>query len=382
MSTLNEQARRLTAPRRVARRTPRNGRQHTPAPVFGEALFRDALIREQRCTDRFAHPFVVLLVDAASARDRSPRSPWPDIIQALSVVKRRADILGWFEREAVLGLILADTAAADAGVVEDRVRRELASRLEPESLVALSVRLYAHAGHPCPEGARMAPVALLVEALEHSRSRWGRDAVKRTLDIVGSLVALASLAPLFLLIALLIRLTSPGPALFRQVRVGRRGEPFTMLKFRTMHTGASDEIHQKYVESYIQQSSAAGTHTASRIFKMTDDPRVTGAGHVLRRTSLDELPQFLNVLRGEMSLVGPRPALPFEVERYQPWHRKRVLEVKPGITGLWQVSGRSCTTFEEMVRLDLRYARKCTFWTDIQILAATPRAVVSGDGAW
>jgi lipopolysaccharide/colanic/teichoic acid biosynthesis glycosyltransferase len=117
------------------------------------------------------------------------------------------------------------------------------------------------------------------------------------------------------------------------------------------------------------------------VFKLTNDPRITPIGGLLRRTSLDELPQFWNVLRGDMSLVGPRPPLDYEVQKYAPWHRRRVLEAKPGITGLWQVTGRSSTTFDEMVRLDLRYARKASIWTDIKILLATPRAVIMGRGA-
>ncbi len=143
---------------------------------------------------------------------------------------------------------------------------------------------------------------------------------------------------------------------------------------------AGHALHQEYVTWFIKCSDQQ-PRTGKEVFKLTKDPRITRVGRFLRKTSLDELPQFLNVLRGEMSLVGPRPPLPFEVEQYQPWHRRRVLEAKPGITGLWQVNGRSRTTFDEMVRLDLNYARTHTLWTDIKILAATPRAMVTGKGA-
>ena len=138
-------------------------------------------------------------------------------------------------------------------------------------------------------------------------------------------------------------------------------------------------IHQQYVEKFIQ-SGATSESGKNVVFKIVDDPRVTPIGHFLRRSSLDEFPQFWNVLKGEMSLVGPRPPLPYEVARYKRWHRRRVLEAKPGITGLWQVTGRSRTTFDEMVRLDLRYARNYSVWTDLKILLATPRAVLSGKG--
>jgi lipopolysaccharide/colanic/teichoic acid biosynthesis glycosyltransferase len=168
--------------------------------------------------------------------------------------------------------------------------------------------------------------------------------------------------------------------LYRQVRVGRRGEPFEMLKFRSMFVNADPAIHQQYVSWYIK-SSGQVERTGNEVFKLTADPRITPVGRFLRRTSLDELPQFWNVLKGDMSLVGPRPPLPFEVEQYQPWHRRRVLDAKPGVTGLWQVEGRSRTTFDEMVRLDLRYARTRSLWTDLRILAATPRAMITGKGA-
>jgi lipopolysaccharide/colanic/teichoic acid biosynthesis glycosyltransferase len=154
-----------------------------------------------------------------------------------------------------------------------------------------------------------------------------------------------------------------------------------MLKFRTMRVDADHAIHHQFVSSFIKPGGQAVESGKAGLFKIANDPRVTSIGRFLRRTSLDELPQLWNVLRGDMSLVGPRPPLQYEVEQYQSWHRRRVLEAKPGLTGLWQVSGRSRTTFDEMVRLDLRYARTYSVWTDIKILLATPRAVISGKGA-
>jgi len=147
-----------------------------------------------------------------------------------------------------------------------------------------------------------------------------------------------------------------------------------------MKVNADHRIHQQYVEGFIQAGPSAASG-GDAVFKLTNDPRVTPVGDFLRKSSLDELPQLWNVLRGEMSLVGPRPPLPYEVARYKHWHRRRVLEAKPGMTGLWQVTGRSRTTFDDMVRLDLRYAANCSVWTDLKILVATPRAVLSGKGA-
>ena len=207
------------------------------------------------------------------------------------------------------------------------------------------------------------------------------DAIKRGLDVIGSLTLLVVLSPLFLLIAALVRVKSRGPVFFRQVRIGQMMKPFTMLKFRTMYLDADPRLHHEFVSSFIKASGQVPEPCQNGFFKLANDPRVTPVGHILRKTSLDELPQLWNVLCGDMSLVGPRPPLLYELEQYKPWHRRRILEAKPGITGLWQVAGRSRTTFDEMVRLDLRYARTRSLWTDIKILLATPAAVISGKGA-
>ena len=194
------------------------------------------------------------------------------------------------------------------------------------------------------------------------------------IDIVGSVFALIVFAPLFIAIALAIKLTSRGPVFFKQERNGEHGKPFTFIKFRSMHANNDAGVHRQWFYQFVSgHAKQYGTDsTSSAIFKMTVDPRVTTVGRILRRTSLDELPQFLNVLMGDMSLVGPRPPIPYEVDAYQAWHRGRLLEAKPGITGLWQVNGRSRVTFDEMVRLDLQYARTWSLWLDIKILLRTP----------
>jgi len=187
----------------------------------------------------------------------------------------------------------------------------------------------------------------------------------------------------FLAIAVAVKLTSEGPVLFRQKRIGEHGTPFTFLKFRSMYTDNDSSQHKEYVRQLIagQAAKQPTDGNGEGVFKLTNDPRITPVGSFLRRTSLDELPQFLNVLRGEMSLVGPRPPVPYEVEAYATWHRRRLLEAKPGITGLWQVEGRSRVGFDDMVRLDLRYARNCSPWLDLKILIQTPKAVIAGNGA-
>ncbi len=204
-------------------------------------------------------------------------------------------------------------------------------------------------------------------------------ALKRALDLTLGSLALALALPLMLLVAVGIRVFDGPPVLLRQMRVGRRGEQFELLKFRSMRASASDHVHRAYVRQWIGSNSAAASAGGAEVYKLRNDPRVTPIGGWLRRFSLDELPQLLNVLRGEMSLVGPRPALPYEVEHYQEWHRRR-LESLPGITGLWQVSGRNRLSFEQMVELDIRYIEEWSLDNDLRILARTVPAVLHGGG--
>ena len=198
-----------------------------------------------------------------------------------------------------------------------------------------------------------------------------------------SVLALLLCLPLLWIVGLAIKLSSRGPVLFRQKRVGQYGKRFVLLKFRSMHIGNDRSIHRDFVTKLIasEEVSEAASGETQAVYKLTNDKRVTRVGKFLRRTSLDELPQFFNVLKGDMSLVGPRPSVPYELEAYQTWHRRRVLDFKPGITGLWQVNGRSRVRFDEMVRLDLRYASTWSLWLDFKILLRTPGAVIAGTGA-
>jgi lipopolysaccharide/colanic/teichoic acid biosynthesis glycosyltransferase len=204
--------------------------------------------------------------------------------------------------------------------------------------------------------------------------------LKRLLDLIGALTLLILMSPLWLAIAILIKLDSAGPILFRQVRVGQDGRLFVCFKFRTMHHDADDTIHRRYIEGFINSSTPPDARDSKAVFKLQQDPRITSVGRWLRRTSLDELPNLISVVRGDMSLVGPRPALPYEVERYQSWQLQR-LRGKPGITGVWQVYGRSRVTFEEMVLMDIRYLDRASLWVDVKLLILTIPATISGIGA-
>jgi lipopolysaccharide/colanic/teichoic acid biosynthesis glycosyltransferase len=201
---------------------------------------------------------------------------------------------------------------------------------------------------------------------------------KRLLDILLAASGLLILAPVMILVAALVRCTSPGPVLFRQVRIGLHEQPFVMFKFRTMRDGCSDEPLRDLNLAELQGSVDPGT--SDGIFKLEHDPRVTAVGRVLRRFSIDELPQLFNVLRGEMSLVGPRPALPWEVELFTPEQRRRH-ECVPGITGLWQVSGRNRLSMPEMLDLDLLYVERRSTLLDVWILLRTPLVVLFDSGA-
>jgi lipopolysaccharide/colanic/teichoic acid biosynthesis glycosyltransferase len=313
--------------------------------VLSEDLFRDVLMKERRRADRSNQSVALLLVTLNDGLGANSTSIWAPVLETLSDVAHDTDVLGWFEWPAVIGVIMPDLASftpEDARQLESRLARELAGRSDMETVGHVSIRVHVH---PQPSGAPglepLVPTGFPELTAPHRATM--QSALKRALDIVGSCMLLLLLAPVFFVIALLVKLKSAGPVFFGQVRVGERMKPFTMLKFRTMYV--NDRLHQDYM------------------------------GRFLRRTSLDDLPQLWNVLRGDMSLVGPRPAMAHELGQYKPWHYRRVLDAKPGITGLWQVSGRSRISFDQMVRLDLQYARTCSLWTDIKILLATPAAL-------
>ncbi|HEX7072299.1 MAG TPA: sugar transferase [Rhodothermales bacterium] len=346
--------------------------------ALGQALFHDVLDRERRRADRFEQPFLLLLVRWS---DASGASSWSLVADALTVALGHTAMVGWFEQD-VLGVIVPELRGDSHAVVqqcERSVTKELTSRLDAGAIASLSIQVHVHTP---PNSSALSEVAASAVMLNLRRATPPvRQALKRTLDVIGSLVLLLLLSPLLFCIAVLVKLGSPGPVLFRQTRVGHGARPFTMLKFRTMQADADVSLHRAFVTRLINPGGGSPPIAENGLFKIVDDPRITSVGRILRRTSLDELPQLWNVLKGEMSLVGPRPPLPYEVEQYRPWHWRRVLDAKPGITGLWQVTGRSRTTFDEMVRLDLRYVRASSLWTDIKILLATPRAVVTGKGA-
>jgi lipopolysaccharide/colanic/teichoic acid biosynthesis glycosyltransferase len=210
-----------------------------------------------------------------------------------------------------------------------------------------------------------------------ARPRPATSLARRALDVSVAGTVLLLMVPVIALAALAVRLSSPGPVLFRQRRLGRHMEPFTVLKFRTMRADADSALHRDYVRSLI--GTQPPEDAPDNLYKLVIDPRVTRVGRFLRSWSLDEVPQLWNVLRGEMSLVGPRPVIEYEVEQYPDWYLRR-FAVKPGLTGLWQVSGRNEKTYEEMVRYDIEYAERRSLWLDLRILARTALVVMRRQG--
>jgi exopolysaccharide biosynthesis polyprenyl glycosylphosphotransferase len=207
--------------------------------------------------------------------------------------------------------------------------------------------------------------------------------LKRAGDVLVASVMLMILLPLMGVLALLVKRSSPGPVLFAQERLGRDGRPFRFYKFRSMVHNSDDAIHRQFAAMFIagDADGCRDSNDGEDLFKLKADPRITPIGAFLRRTSLDELPQLLNILRGDMSLVGPRPPIAYEIENYQPWHMER-LKAVPGLTGLWQVSGRSSVSFDDLVRLDVRYINTWSPWQDISIMLKTIPVVLKGTGGY
>jgi exopolysaccharide biosynthesis polyprenyl glycosylphosphotransferase len=218
----------------------------------------------------------------------------------------------------------------------------------------------------------------VVELTTPSLEGWQR-VLKRVTDLLGATVGLVLLAPLFALIAIAVRVDSPGPVLFGQERIGAGGRRFRLLKFRSMGDAVSESAHREFVLSMLREGQPAVSVAGRPVYKLVGDPRVTRVGRILRRTSLDELPQLVNVLRGEMSLVGPRPPLPYELEEYDRWQYER-LQVPPGMTGLWQVSGRNLLSYHEMCQLDIRYIAEWSLWLDLRIMIRTVPVVLVNSG--
>ncbi len=354
--------------------------------VMEEASFHKMISLERKRTERSRKPFLLMLLDLGTRLPSEKNGKvLEQILAALSLTTRETDITGWYSEGSVLGVMFTEISVDDStsslNTMVNRVSETLRSNLTAQQFnqITISFHLYPEEWtHEIP--VRQSNPTLYPDLSKRDESRKLFSVLKRAMDVAGSAVALALFSPFFLAIAAVIKLTSPGPIFFRQKRVGQYGASFVFLKFRSMNVNNDPSAHKKYVQQLIAGNAdrKPSDGNGEGVYKITNDPRITKIGAFLRRTSLDEVPQFINVLRGEMSLVGPRPPIAYEVEAYDLWHRRRVLEAKPGITGLWQVHGRSRVTFDEMVRLDLHYAKTWSPWMDVKILFRTPGAMFGG----
>jgi len=357
-------------------------REHA-VPVVDELLFQRMLSLERRRCERAGTRFGLVLVDLSEVNDALSTQSVGEIAGAIGASMRETDIAGWHRQSSIIGIILTALTETTRETLEsaviERIRQVLSLSLDPVQIERIRISCYVFPGEDGPGTSGKNPDRMFYpDGNKRDSKEKLNAAIKKALDLSGSLAALLVLSPLFVIISVLIKLTSPGPVFFKQKRVGQFGKEFSVLKFRSMYANSDPAIHREYIRKLIERK----VDDSGGAYKIKDDPRITSIGRFLRKSSLDELPQFINVLCGDMSLVGPRPPIPYEFEEYSLWHCRRVLEAKPGITGAWQVEGRSRTTFDEMVRMDLRYIRNQCFWLDVSILLRTPFAVLRGDGAF
>lgn len=342
------------------------------AGVLPKHLFLRELEREKRRTDRSKTSLSIALfhIEGKKADELGQAEA---VLKILRISKRETDVLGYLGGD-LIALLLPDTG-------EEGTRgflKKIADRIETLSVLTVTGtypdQLFDSLATKSQNLPDLYPL-VLDDSGDHRENGYF---LKRAVDVVGAVAGLVLLSPLLLVTALAIAMDSPGPIIYKQIRVGRRGAPFVFYKFRSMFAKSDDRIHREFVTKLIEGRLAEVNQgdATNPFYKLKSDPRVTRVGKFIRDTSIDELPQLFNVLKGDMSLVGPRPPLPYETENYQAWHLRRVLEAKPGITGLWQVDGHSTTSFDDMVRLDLRYSRSCSLMLDLKLLLKTVKQVL------
>jgi len=380
--------------------------------IHSAERFRAILEREKARAERNCHTFSLLLFEVSKSGGDNSQEHY--LVHSLVNRIRLTDEVGWFDQERI-GVILPCSSAANTRRLADGVCQAIGTKVSAPKYTVYTYpsdsscqgnghcnQLYFKDIFPKSEAGTKEGFSMSSRGDEHRdilfSSKWltsdttsncrmspqGQEPFflqstriwKRAFDIVGSIIALIILSPLFVFVSLLIKAVSVGPVFFKQQRVGYKGRAFTMLKFRTMKVNANAVEHKQYVTKLINSAAQNGTDADKPMTKLNNHWEWIRFGRILRRTCIDELPQLINVLGGEMSLIGPRPALAYEVEQYLPWHYRR-FDILPGMTGLWQVSGKNRLSFNEMVRLDIRYAKQQSIWLDIKILLRTPFAIIS-----
>lgn len=361
------------------------GNRKTPSPfsklimdpeygIYAEDFFHESIIKERKRSERSKRRFLLMLIELEDVSRKNNAEK--KLLRTVGSITRETDMKGWYRRGSVIGIIFTEIDGNPNAIRQYFEKKMGKAGAFNKSVKKVSMHIFPEKQNSgsCPFDTALYPEKLM--------KRPAKDILKRAVDIAGSIGAIILLSFFFAAIPLLIRLTSKGPALFRQTRIGQFGKPFTFLKFRSMRHGSDDAVHSSYVKDFISGGRHFNDEKGKALFKIKDDPRVTAIGKFLRKTSLDELPQFINVLKGEMSLVGPRPPIPYELESYEPWHMQRVSGSRPGITGVWQVKGRSRTTFDEMARMDISYIRNRNLWLDLKLLAMTPLSMFTNKGAY
>jgi lipopolysaccharide/colanic/teichoic acid biosynthesis glycosyltransferase len=355
--------------------------------VLDEESFKRMIALERKRTERSKEPFLLMLIEAGSQQRQRPEpkaSALDQIVLAMLLTTRETDLVGWHKGRSKVGVMFTGLVGHNKAVllstILGRVSIALRDRLTSDQFSKITLSFHFFPDEWDDDSVPPSNPVLYPDVHHATDRKRSLLICKRAMDIAGTSILLALCAPLLAVIAIAVKLSSEGPILFRQSRVGQYGQRFTFLKFRSMRVGNDSSEHQEYVTKLIagvaeRVPSRAGDRG---VYKLANDTRVTRIGKFLRQTSLDELPQLFNVIKGEMSLVGPRPPIPYELAAYQTWHRRRLLQAKPGITGLWQVAGRSKVKFDDMVRLDLRYAASWSPWLDLKILLRTPAAVIKG----
>jgi exopolysaccharide biosynthesis polyprenyl glycosylphosphotransferase len=351
--------------------------QFSSGTLFYDYCFLENLRQEKLRAQRSKSTLSIILLTLDNEM-YSETSYMNEILGIVRAKTRDTDISG-FVNHKTIGVLLPDTDQEGA----KKLSEKLVNGDNYPQVSATSLSYPDQIFESLLKTGSIQPDAFPFKLEDSMGASWSKLLLKRGLDIIGSIIGMLTLMPVMLLTALAIKATSPGPVIFKQIRLGKQGIPFTFYKFRSMHVDTNDQIHRTYIGDFIKghQVKVNQGDEADPLYKIKSDPRITRVGKFIRKTSIDELPQFFNVLKGDMSLVGPRPPLPYEVEKYQAWHLRRILEMKPGITGLWQVEGRSKTGWDDSVRLDIRYIQNWSLLFDLKILFRTVETVLKCKGA-
>jgi lipopolysaccharide/colanic/teichoic acid biosynthesis glycosyltransferase len=344
--------------------------------LYPEIFFDDLLSRERKRSQRSKNPFAMIMIDMGLLISLTTKESIRELVAVLDECFREFDIKGWHKEKRVIGILCPEIRCSKVELLQKKVERAIEQTLPQTFRKNLTVSSLCFPQAASPESPKL-DRCVYPELKTNCLKKIFSKTCKRSIDIILTSMLLAVCFPFMVLIAVVIKLTSPGPVFFRQERIGLGGAAFTLLKFRSMKVCNDTSVHKEFVTNFIKAQNTKSCET-SGAFKIVNDRRITFIGGILRKSSLDELPQLINVLRGEMSLVGPRPPIQYEVDIYDIWHRRRMMEVKPGITGYWQVYGRSRTSFENMVRMDIHYIQYRNLLFDMSLILKTPFSLVRG----